>query len=402
MILIYNIFIFILKNVFYIGSYFNTKIKKGSEGRSFFDFNQLKDFKGAFWFHVASYGEFEQIKYLVHCIKNKYSDQKIVVTFFSPSGYYQALKNKDIDAIFYLPFDTKYNALQFLKNLQPSIVFWVRYEFWFHFLFQIKNHNIPLYLINGVFPKSYNFLYAIFLKKILFNFKQIFVINQSSKLNLKHLGFDSKILADSRYDRMQEVVKTKYKDSKIEQFIDGHQTVVLGSTWHKDEILIREIMDKFPTVKWILVPHEVHSKRIEEIGNLFKDASFYSKEINNHSNILVIDSIGMLSKLYRYADVCYVGGGFNKVVHSVLEPLSYIKPVLSGPNIAKSEEALSYQKTGFLETINSASELETKLSDYLNKTHPEKQNETQEFIQSQLGSTKVLLELVEEELGYIL
>ena len=400
MIFVYNIFINLLQFAFLIGSFFSDKIQNGLKGRQAFNFKQLNDLQGAIWFHVASYGEFEQIKYFIHCIKKKHSGQKIVVTFFSPSGYLQALKNKDIDAVFYLPFDTKSNAIQFLNHLQPSMAFWVRYEFWFHFLFQIKNLNIPLYLINGVFSKSYNFLYANFLKMILRFFKQIFVINQTSKLHLKQLGFESKILADTRYDRMQEVVKSDFKDLKIEQFINGHQTIVCGSTWYKDELLIREIIFKFTNVKWILVPHEVHSKRIEEIRNLFKNASFYSKEINNHSNVLVIDSIGMLSKVYRYADICYVGGGFNKVVHSILEPLSYIKPVLSGPNIAKSEEALSYQKMGFLETINSASELETKLSDYLNKTHPEKQNETQEFIQSQLGSTEVLLELVEEKLGY--
>jgi 3-deoxy-D-manno-octulosonic-acid transferase len=272
-----------------------------------------------------------------------------------------------------------------------------RIRHWFHYLDQIKTQNIPLYLINGVFSRSYHAFYALYLKNCLSCFKQIFVINESSKKHLEVLGFSSRILADTRYDRMQEIVKTEFIDLKIEQFINRHQTIVCGSTWYKDELLIREIIFKFPNVKWILVPHEVHSKRIEEIRNLFKNASFYSKEINNHSNVLVIDSIGMLSKVYRYADICYVGGGFNKVVHSILEPLSYIKPVFSGPNIAKSEEALSYQKMGFLETINSASELETKLSDYLNKTQPEKQNETQEFIQSQLGSTEVFLELVEEE-----
>jgi 3-deoxy-D-manno-octulosonic-acid transferase len=397
MIFVYNVFIYLLKFAFLIGSFFSAKIQNGLKGRQNFNFENLKNFEGAIWFHVASYGEFEQVKYFIHSMKKKSPSQKIIVTFFSPSGYLHASKNNDIDAVFYLPFDTKSNAIQFLKNLKPSLVFWVRYEFWFHYLDQIKTQNIPLYLINGVFSRSYHTFYALYLKKCLSCFKQIFVINESSKKHLEVLGFSSRILADTRYDRMQEIVKTEFIDLKIEQFINGHQTIVCGSTWYKDERLIHKMIAKFPNAKWILVPHEVHSKRVEEIANLFKDASFYSKEINNHSNVLVIDSIGMLSKVYRYADICYVGGGFNKVVHSILEPLSYIKPILSGPNIAKSEEALSYQKMGFLETINSDSELETKLSDYLNKTHPEKQNETQEFIQSQLGSTKVLLELVQEE-----
>jgi 3-deoxy-D-manno-octulosonic-acid transferase len=230
-------------------------------------------------------------------------------------------------------------------------------------------------------------------------FKQIFVINQTSKLHLKQLGFESKILADTRYDRMQEVVKSDFKDLKIEQFINGHLTIVCGSTWYKDELLIREIIFKFTNVKWILVPHEVHSKRVEEIGNLFKNASFYSKEINNHSNVLIIDSIGMLSKVYRYADICYVGGGFDKVVHSVLEPVSYLKPVLSGPHISKSEEALLYQKNGFLELVHSSNDLEIKVKAHLENTYFEKRPQLDEFLQSQLGSTEVLIGLVGEELS---
>jgi 3-deoxy-D-manno-octulosonic-acid transferase len=176
----------------------------------------------------------------------------------------------------------------------------VRYEYWFHYLDQIMTQNIPLYLINGVFSRSYHAFYALYLKKCLSCFNQIFVINESSKKHLEVLVFSSRVLADTRYDRMQEIVKTEFIDLKIEQFINGHQTIVCGSTWYQDERLIHKMIEKFPKTKWIIVPHEVHSKRIEEIANLFKDASFYSKEISSHSNVLVIDAIGMLSKMYRY------------------------------------------------------------------------------------------------------
>jgi 3-deoxy-D-manno-octulosonic-acid transferase len=275
----------------------------------------------------------------------------------------------------------------------------VRYEYWFHYLDEINTQNIPLYLINGVFSRSYHAFYVLYLKNCLSCFKQIFVINESSKKHLEALGFSSRILADTRYDRMQEIVKTEFIDLKIEQFINGHQTIVCGSTWYKDERLIHEMIEKFPKTKWILVPHEVHSKRIEEIANLFKDASFYSKEISNHSNVLVIDAIGMLSKMYRYADICYVGGGFDKVVHSVLEPVSYLKPVLSGPHISKSEEALLYQKNGFLELVHSSIDLEIKVKAHLENTYFEKRPQLDEFLQSQLGSTEVLIGLVGEELS---
>jgi 3-deoxy-D-manno-octulosonic-acid transferase len=398
MIFVYNVFIYVLKFAFLIGSFFSAKIQNGLKGRQNFNFENLKNFEGAIWFHVASYGEFEQVKYFIHSMKKKSPSQKIIVTFFSPSGYLHASKNNDIDAVFYLPFDTKSNAIQFLKNLKPSLVFWVRYEFWFHYLDQIKTQNIPLYLINGVFSRSYHAFYALYLKNCLSCFKQIFVINESSKKHLEVLGFSSRILADTRYDRMQEIVKTEFIDLKIEQFINGHQTIVCGSTWYKDERLIHKMIAKFPNAKWILVPHEVHSKRVEEIANLFKDASFYSKEISNHSNVLVIDAIGMLSKMYRYADICYVGGGFDKVVHSVLEPVSYLKPVLSGPHISKSEEALLYQKNGFLELVHNYNDLDIKVKAHLENTYFEKRQQLDEFLQSQLGSTEVLIGLVLEEL----
>lgn len=351
--------------------------------------------KNCFWFHTSSLGEFEQVSYVIETIKLKYPKEKILVTFFSPSGFEMKKNFKFADEVLYLPFDFQNTINSFISIVQPKLVFWVRYEFWLNALEKIKSENIPLILLNGVFRNKITLLYKPYLKKCLRCFSEITVINSSSQNNLNLLGFSSKIIYDTRYSRMNQVLQMPFEDNAIQHFCNHDKIIVCGSIWSSDDKVLEQSIKKHNDIRWLLVPHEVDSSRIEELRTLYPNAQIHSKyDKSKINNILIIDSIGFLSRIYRFADLAYVGGGFNKVVHSLIEPLAYSLPIIIGPHIEKSEEAKEFVRLNFAHQVTSSSEFEREMSLMLDSDNSISRQDKHNFFKEKIGSIDEIIQLV--------
>ena len=385
------------KKIFFVLTFFSQKAKMSYEGRAknsiFYNVNNTSNFKDSIWFHTASLGEFEQVRYLIQRIKECVPDTKIIVTFFSASGYNPQKNFQYADAILYLPFENQKDINVFLDYFQPKKVFWVRYEFWPLIMSSIAKRNIPIVLLNGVFRNSYSLFYKPILKNCLALFEKIYVIDKESKTAIQKLGFHSEVLADTRFDRMQAVKETSFEDEKISNFLGNNPSLIMGSTWTQDEELLLEILPYFPKIKVIIAPHEVHYSRMVELKKRFPKAHFYSqyKGENTENNILIIDSIGMLSKLYRFGTINYVGGGFNKVVHSLLEPMAYGKPILIGKNIEKSAEAQRFVKEKWVVQVFESHSFKEALGKLLDRDNSKNNEARIAYFQSHLGSVPKII-----------
>lgn len=381
------------KSIFFVLTFFSQKAKMSYEGRAknsiFYNSHNTSDFKDCIWFHAASLGEFEQVRYLIQRIKELVPDTKIIVTFFSASGYRPQQNFQYADAVLYLPFENQKDINVFLDFFQPKKVFWVRYEFWPLVMSNIATRNIPIVLLNGVFRNSYSLFYKPILKYCLALFEKIYVVDPESKTAIQKLGFHSEVLADTRFERMQAVKETPFEDEKISNFLGNNPSLIMGSTWTQDE----ELLPNFPKIKVIIAPHEVHNSRMEELKKRFPEAHFYSqyKGEKSESNILIIDSIGMLSKLYRFGTINYVGGGFNKVVHSLLEPMAYGKPILIGKNIEKSAEAQRFVKEKWVVQVFDSHSLKEALEKLLLMDNSNNYEARIAYFQSHLGSVAKII-----------
>ena len=336
------------------------------------------DQRPCFWMHCSSLGEFEQGRPVIELFHTLFPDWMIVLTFYSPSGYEIRKNYNGADYICYLPLDTPQNAKEFVQTLKPDIVVFVKYELWYYLLSQCIEHKIPVYLISAIFRdnNSYvnGFLSSLFLK-ILHGMKHIFVQNQQSFDLLQNAGIQQiSFSGDTRFDRVCEIVKIPVEMPDIELFIDQKPCLVAGSTWQEDEKVIldatRQISQQF---KLIIAPHEIHPEVLYKRVRQNPDEILYSQWIQNPINpekyrILWIDNIGMLNKLYRFADICYVGGGFGKGIHNVLEAAVYSKRTIWGPNDSKFEEAQGLKKAGGGACIHHAQELAAELKNMLNQT----------------------------------
>ena len=305
------------------------------------------------WFHAASLGEFEQARPVLEAYRQRHPDHQMLVTFFSPSGY-EVRKNYPLaDAICYLPMDTPRNVRRFVSAAHPDTVFFVKYEFWYNYLNTLKGWGAKTYIFSTIFrPGQYFFRWygGWFLRQIGFAFQHLFVQNEESLQLLRSHGIDHCSLAgDTRYDRVNQIVQAAERDAVVEKFLDGYdgKVLVAGSTWPPDEQLIarlRESKQWFPE-RIIIAPHEIHEEHLRSIEALFPDSIRYSSlsgstgSSSATSPVLIIDNIGLLSKLYRYATVAYIGGGFGVGIHNILEAVAYGKPVVFGPNYHKFQEA---------------------------------------------------------------
>lgn len=378
-------------------TFFSQKAKKSYSGRAqnerFYQMHHSRDFKDSYWFHAASLGEFEQVRYLIEKIKETMPQTKIVVTFFSASGYEPQQNFKYADAVLYLPFENDKDIHTFLDFFQPKKVFWVRYEFWPLMISNIAERKIPLILLNGVFRTSYSPFYRPILTFCLSCFEKLYVVDATSKTALQKMDFASEVLADTRFDRMQAVKDTPFDDEKTSNFLGKNPCLIMGSTWTQDEELLLEILPYFPKIKVIIAPHEIHTSRMEALKSRFSQALFYSQYSGERtqSQILIIDSIGILSKLYRYGTVNYVGGGFNKVVHSLLEPMAYGKPIVIGPNIEKSAEAQRFVKENWVTKIENAISFQHALQEYLYQDNTSKNEARAAYFESHLGSVSKII-----------
>ncbi|MDG1476514.1 MAG: glycosyltransferase N-terminal domain-containing protein [Vicingaceae bacterium] len=350
MILFYQISIALYFVIIKIASIFNPKAKKWIDGRKN-SFNNLKEINSEdniYWFHCASLGELEQAKPVIEKLKEKDNSIKFLITIFSPSGYDFAKNYKEADYVFYLPLDTPSNAKRFIKIVNPKKAFFVKYEFWYNYLFELKDNKIPTYLISGVFRKNQLFFkwYGSMHKKMLSFFTHFFVQNELSKTLLSNLDFNNiTISGDTRLDRVYENSLNPKKPELIQEFIGNKKTIILGSSWSNEEKLITEfIQSTKKDFKFIIAPHDIKNSRIKSLEKLLTNTNYikYSnvnvENISEHS-VLVIDNIGILANIYQFTDIAFVGGGFKGALHNTLEPASFGNAILFGPKHQKFHEA---------------------------------------------------------------
>ncbi len=383
MSIFYTISIKLYYLVILLVSIFNNKAKKWINGRKkiFDKLTTNTDNKSkSVWFHCASLGEFEQGRPVIEMFNKKFSDYKIYISFFSPSGYEIRKNYKYADYVFYLPIDSPSNAKKLVKIIKPDLVFFVKYEFWYHYICELHRNNIKIYSISALFRSNQIFFrwYGKWYKKILFYFEHIFVQNNKSKdLLVQHNVKNVSVSGDTRFDRVISLSKNKKKLPIIEKFTENSLTFIAGSSWQPDEeIFINYINTKSPNIKYIIAPHEIHSSNIERITKMInKKIVRYSKsniETIHNYQVLIIDNIGMLSSIYNYCDIAYIGGGFGQSIHNIQEPASYGMPIIFGTNYHKFKEAIDLIKLKAAFSIENYSEFEKILetlvsnSKYLN------------------------------------
>jgi len=412
---IYNIAIYIARFFLKIIAHFNKKIDLFVSGRketfNKIDTNILPNDQ-VIWFHCASLGEFEQGRPIIEKLKSLYPDYKIVLTFFSPSGY-EVQKNYPLaDVICYLPLDTKANAKRFLKSVHPKIAVFVKYEFWPNLLNELKNRNIETILISGIFRKNQIFFKArgTWMRKSLKAFTHFFVQNKESKKLLKQIGLDHiTISGDTRFDRVYQIIKMDNQLSFIEDFIQNKYTLVAGSTWPEDEEILVDYINNSSSdhEKFIIAPHNISDKIIRELQNSIhkKSILFSDEEKDNTAQVFIVDTVGILTKIYSYADASYIGGGFgSEGVHNVLEPATFGMPLVIGPIYYQFQEAVDLVNLKACEVVNNKEELGLYLSKLFNNLdyRKEKGELTKQYINSNIGATEIILEYISHKFSDIL
>lgn len=367
MYLIYQFGIYAYYVLILIASAFNSKAKLWIEGRrAQKEFIKLPLPKAKrIWFHFASLGEFEQGRVLLEKIKSEYKDYNIIISFFSPSGY-EVRKNFPLaEKVYYLPIDTKQNAIDFLNHINPDFIFFNKYEYWHHYIKEAEKRNIPLFVNSAIFRNNQIYFkwYGHFYRNILRSVRFFFIQNDESADLLSSIKINNfAICGDTRFDRVFENSINPKTDSIVEEFCKGHKVIVAGSTWPKDEELIKEMSNNLNSLKLIIVPHELSKAHLDNIRNLFNGKlNFYTDCLKSNlipnENILVIDTIGLLSSIYKHGKYCFIGGGFGAGIHNTLEAAAYGKPIFFGPNYEKFSEAKELIKLGAAVSINNAVEL---------------------------------------------
>ncbi|MBS1744861.1 MAG: 3-deoxy-D-manno-octulosonic acid transferase [Bacteroidetes bacterium] len=335
-----------------------------------------KDGSQKLWMHCASLSEFEQGRPLLKKLKSNYPDKKIVLTFFSSSGYEAKKNTKVADYVFYIPMDTPVNAKTFLDITQPSVAFFIQDGYWYFYLKELNQRKIPVFLVAGIFFPNSTFLkwYGSIHRELLGYFSKIFVqTKQSQELLLKAHVENVMVTGDTRFDRVLEIAAEWKPIPEIENFISNAKTIVAGSTWIDDDEVLDHYANTHPGLKFIIVPQDISKARLEECKALYKHAVLYSdyvrlieenKLIDENINTLIIDNVGMLKFLYRYATICFIGGGFgNDGIHNMLEAVVYNKPVVFGPAYENFPAANELIEKGGAFDVEDAIELEAQLDE---------------------------------------
>ena len=406
MLFLYNLLVHLANFVITIIAVFSPKMKLFIEGRSTV-FNTLEreinPSDQTIWFHAASLGEYEQGLPVIEKIKNQFPSHKIVLTFFSPSGYEIRKNNTVADVTVYLPLDTKKNAQQFTKLVHPDLVFFIKYEYWPNYLAELKKLETKTYLISGILRGNQLFFkwYGGFYREALNTFTYFFVQNESSKNLLYTLGKTNVVVSgDTRFDRVAAILEKDNTLDYVAQFKNNTMMVVAGSTWPKDEdLLVNFINSNTLNIKFIIAPHNIKEEQIQKLKNSIsrKTILFSEKENKNLAdfNVFIIDTIGILTKIYSYADIAYVGGGFgNPGVHNVLEPATFGVPILIGPNYSHFAEAVALVNMEACIAINQQQELNEAFENLIRNEdiRHEKGHMCSTFVQMNKGATNVVLQ----------
>ena len=401
--ILYNFGIYTYKQLVNIASFRNLKARKMKQGHKeiFHYLAQNADPEGGYiWIHASSLGEFEQGRPIIEAIKAHYPEQKIAITFFSPSGYEVRKNYSKADLICYLPFDLPNNVNRFLNILKPKQAIFIKYEFWGNYLNALAKRNIPTYIISAIFRPSQIFFrpYGGYFRKILQNFEHLYVQYENSKKLLKDIGITKvSVTGDTRFDRVLEIRSQAKELPLIEQFSKEKFTLIAGSSWPKDEEIFIDYFNRHPEMKLIIAPHEIHEEHIQFIlSRLNRTTIRYTQADEKNiqkADCIIIDCFGLLSSIYRYGQVAYVGGGFGAGIHNVPEAAVYSIPVIFGPNHKKFKEAKELIIAGGGFSISKSEDFKLVMDRLLkNKEFLSKAGITAgQYIQNNSGASKKIL-----------
>ena len=407
----YNLFIHLYPFLIRIAAIWNPKARLWINGRKK-QFERLKiavesSNKPIIWIHSASLGEFEQGRPVLESLKETYPTYRILLTFFSPSGYEVRKNYEGADMVFYLPIDTKRNARKFLDITSPKLAVFIKYETWFNYLFELRQQGVPSLLISAVvYPYQFTYsLWSSFMKKTLALFNHIFTQSDDG-LELLHenqINTEFSLGGDTRYDRVNTLASLSFHHSRIETFTNHQPVIVAGSTWHEDEELLASLVSAENNAKLIIAPHEISPKNRAELIKLFPESLLLSQiDKTPHPEnykVLIVDSIGLLSKLYRFATIAYIGGGFNRAgIHNILEAAAYGKVVLFGPEYSRSNEAKQMIQLSLAFSCSSKEELSSIITNLLSS--PEelltKNERAKQFVVERIGATSTILNYIKD------
>ena len=374
--MIYNVVIYFVLWGIAIASLFNEKVRKMWRGeRDAFRIlrENVDPTERYIWFHAASLGEFEQGRPLMERIRRDYPQYKILLTFYSPSGYEVRKNYEGADIICYMPVDTRLNAIRFLRLVRPVMAFFIKYEFWQNYLNELQRRNIPVYSVSSIFRKEQIFFrwYGKSYRKVLNTFTHLFVQDEASVQLLRTIGItNTTVVGDTRFDRVLEICRQAKELPLVEKFKGNHTAFVAGSSWGPDEDIFIPYLNAHPEVKLIIAPHVIDESHLKEIiGKLNRTVVRYTQateEKGKKADCLLIDCFGLLSSIYRYGEIAYIGGGFGVGIHNVLEAAVYGMPVIFGPNNKRFREAqgLLQCKGGF--EIQGAEDFKKIMDNFLN------------------------------------
>lgn len=395
-----------------IAAIFNPKARKWLQGRKDI-FGRLQAAIGeddrTIWMHCASLGEFEQGRPLLEKLRATYPGHRLLLTFFSPSGYEIRKDFPGVDWVFYLPLDGSSNARRFLNIVKPRLVVFVKYEYWYFYLRQIKAMGIPFLLISALFQARMPFFkwYGGLHRNMLGCFTHLFVQDEPSRQLLATIDFDKQctVSGDTRFDRVIEIAEHAGPVPGIDDFASDRKTIVAGSTWSEDEQLLQQVMYELKSagLKLVIAPHEIHEQHIQQLRVLFPSSRLYSELVPGQplaaEQVLIIDNIGMLSRLYRHAWITYIGGGFGKGIHNTLEAAVYGKPVLFGPAYGKFREAVELVRNGGAKPVSNAEEARAIVSKLLGDENAYSASAAAagEYVLASRGATKKVMDYIQEK-----
>ncbi len=405
---LYKIGIFLYSLIIRLASPFNEKAKLFVAGRKNWKEtlqNKIEKDARYLWFHCASLGEFEQGRPVIEEIKQQFPEYKIVLTFFSPSGYEIRKNYNGVDIISYLPIDSKANAQTFVNIIKPEKAFFIKYEFWYFYISELKKQNIPLYIFSTKFRENQYFfrnnLLGSWYRKILFQFEHFFVQNETSAQLLKNIGLNNiSVSGDTRFDRVATIAKSSREVPIVKKFKGNSLLIVAGSTWKPDEELLTEFINQNKVIKFIIAPHEVSDYNVNRIHQLLKRPAISFSNINiseiHNFQVLIIDSIGLLSSLYRYGDIAYIGGGFGVGIHNILEAATFGTPIVFGPNYKKFKEAVDLCSDSGAFSITNFNELKHTFNLLISDKKVLNNASTicKNYVEKNIGSTKVIIKKV--------
>ena len=411
--LLYNFSIFITSKLILLTTFFSKKMSLFVDGRKKV-FNTLKETIHpndiSIWFHCASLGEYEQGVPIMEKTKELFPDHKLIVTFFSPSGF-EVKKNTTLaNIVLYLPIDTVSNAKKFIELAHPSLAIFIKYEFWPNYLIQLKEKNIHTFLVSGLFRKEQIFFkpHGVFMRKVLNSFDHFFVQDGTSKELLNNINIkEATVSGDTRFDRVSNQLLQDNTLAFISEFKQNNLCIVCGSTWPEDEAVLIDYINKAPDhVKFIIAPHEINTSKIESFRkNIQQKSSLFStKKSTNISqyNVLIIDTVGLLTKIYSHADIAYIGGGMGDTgLHNILEPAIFRVPIVIGNRFEKFPEAKELRELKGLFSISNATECSKTLEKLVTdkNTRIESGKIAKEFIENNKGATNIIMNYIKQLKG---